>query len=721
MLPRSNPRQLAVVFAVLVAAMLAGLAALRTPIDQVIADEGTYLAMIESLRQDGDLLFGEPDRQRIEAQSERGRQEVILQRGAGGQIAYSKPILFPLFSLPFAPLFGERGPMVMNALALLAAVWLALRYLAALGRQGGQDPRLGELLMVTFLGAAVVIPYVFWRMGDALQLALGLAGLTLALERQRLDPARCDRVGPREWIGMLLLAALMTLRISNGIVGVVPILAALLGRRFRRAAWLAAALVAAVGLWAVASYLMTGATNPYRAVRTAFLPETGYPPALPAAELDNRFDEFRRSHHTAVNTPASLRQATFAGIYFLVGRHTGLLFYFPAAVLLLLLALRRSDAVGLAALFAFFATTAFFVGWKPDNYFGGETFLGNRYLISYYPVLLFAVPRLPSLRQLLLPWLVALVAYGSAFWSENTKGELPGSQSHTARGVFALLPVETVAQFLEGTIDRYWAGQLVRFISPPGRINSVNFELSSEDRATEVVLAQWEIPSTLRFAVQTDAPEATFEVADFNRVQSFDIGPDATPRTLIGVQVNVRPSRPWRRHYFWFAADRPYYVRVLELRLRSPRPAKALVTFFGDPLLLEQLANYQLHGLTWPAEPPRAGERAELRFLIENRGSRSWQPGDSIGTSARWRFFQPKEGGGFDLAKDSGPLALPAIQVAETVEVALPLTWPERPGTYELELDLVIDHMFFFQERRGHPVARQRFEVLPAPPPPAPP
>lgn len=720
MLPRPNPRQLAVVLAVLVAAMLAGLAALRTPIDEVIADEGTYLAMIESLRQDGDLAFGEPDRLRIEAQKERGRQEVILQRAADGRIAYSKPILFPLFSLPFAPLFGERGPMVMNALALFLAVWLALRYLAALAAKEGQDPRLGELLMVTFLGAAVVLPYVFWRMGDSLQLALALAGLTLALERQRLDPARADRVGPREVVGLVLLAALITLRVSNGIVAVVPILAALLGRRFRRAALLAVLLAAAFGLWAGASYLMTGATNPYRAVRTAFLPETGYPPALPQAELDNRFDEFRRSHHTSVDTPASLRQATFAGIYFLVGRHTGLLFYFPAAVLLLLLGLRRTDPVGLAALFAFFATTAFFVGWKPDNYFGGETFLGNRYLISYYPVLLFAVTRLPSLRQLLLPWLVALACYASAFWSEGTKGELPGSQSHTARGVFALLPVETVAQFLEGTIDRYWAGQLVRFISPPSRINSVNFELSSEERATEVILAQWEIPSTLRFAVDTTAPAASFEVEDFNRKQDFDVGPAATPRTLIGVQVNVRPSRPWRRHYFWFA-DRPYYVRVLKLRLNSPQPAKALVTFFGDPLLLEQLANYKLHGLTWPAAPPRAGEKAELRFVFENRGSRSWEPGDSVGITARARFFRPRPDGGFELAQDSGPLPLPAAPVAQNVEAVLPLAWPETPGSYELEIDLVIDHMFFFQERLGHPLARRRFEVLPAAAPAAPP
>ncbi len=135
-----------------------------------------------------------------------------------------------------------------------------------------------------------------------------------------------------------------------------------------------------------------------------------------------------------------------------------------------------------------------------------------------------------------------------------------------------MLPVETVAQYLEGTIDRYWAGQLVRFVDPYAKVNSVNFELSSETPAAELVLAQWEIPSGLRFVVETDAESATFEVSDYRRSQSFEVGKKATLHTPLGVPVDLRPSRPWRRHAFWFA-DRPYYVRVLELKLER-RPSR---------------------------------------------------------------------------------------------------------------------------------------------------
>ena len=50
---RPNPRQVAIFFASLVAILLAVLASYRTPVDRVIADEGPYLAMIESLQGGG--------------------------------------------------------------------------------------------------------------------------------------------------------------------------------------------------------------------------------------------------------------------------------------------------------------------------------------------------------------------------------------------------------------------------------------------------------------------------------------------------------------------------------------------------------------------------------------------------------------------------------------------------------------------------------------------
>jgi hypothetical protein len=707
------PRSLAAALALVVAALLLALAQLRTPGEQVFADEGTYLAMVESLVEDHDLRFADADRERVQAATERGRQEVILQRDDDGKVYYSKPIVYPLLAAPAYAVAGQPGLALFNALTLLATLWLAWRYLRRLAARDGADSGLAELTLVTFVGAAVVLPYVFWRMGDLLQWCCALAGLILALERPRLEPERADRVGGREALGMALLALLVLLRISNGLVAVVPIAAALLARRWRRAAGLAVAGSAAIALLALLSWLLIGSVNPYRAIRTGFMPETGYPTALAEPALKERFDEFRRRHTTEVDSPARARQAAFSALYFLAGRHSGLLLYFPAAALFACLALRRrNDAAGWAALAAFLGTAAFFVAWKPENYFGGATFIGNRYLLSFYPALLLALPRLPGRRALLLPWLVALPIYGSALYSESRAGRLDeGTQGHAYAGLLRALPFETTAQFLDGVRDRYWSGQLVRFVDPYADVDSVNFVLHADRPAAELELAQWEIPSGLRFFVATDAAHATLEVSDYKQTQRFPVGKDdGVARTPLGAPVDVRPARAWRRHFFWFA-ERPYYVRSIRLKLVSADPAaRATLTFFGDPFLLEQMVNTNLHAVRWP-ERAVAGGQGTIGLRIENKGSRTWEPEDPATVTARWRIWQETAGAPPRLIAESGRLPLPRAELMTPFDVDLPLQWPAEPGRYMVEVDLVLEHIAWFQDRLGKPLLRREIDV----------
>ena len=96
--------------------------------------------------------------------------------------------------------------------------------------------------------------------------------------------------------------------------------------------------------------------------------------------------------------------STYAALYFFVGRHSGLLLYFPAGLVLLGAALRRPDRVTWAALAGFGGLVVFYLVWWPTNYFGGETFVGNRYLLPAYPCLIFALTRLPSRRALFAAW-----------------------------------------------------------------------------------------------------------------------------------------------------------------------------------------------------------------------------------------------------------------------------------------------------------------------------
>ena len=79
-----STRRLAIVLLVLCLGGLLALSLLRHSWTTIWGDEGTYIAMTESLALDGDLLFDASDRQRLEAAPEGGRQSVILQQTGKG-------------------------------------------------------------------------------------------------------------------------------------------------------------------------------------------------------------------------------------------------------------------------------------------------------------------------------------------------------------------------------------------------------------------------------------------------------------------------------------------------------------------------------------------------------------------------------------------------------------------------------------------------------------
>ncbi len=140
----------------------AALGALRGSWSSTWGDEGTYLAMAESLVLDGDLVFGERDLKRLAGEATAARSTLILQRNERG-ITYSKPVLYAVLVAPFFRLFGELGPIVFNVLLLALALRLVLAYLRRLG-----SAELASFTLVTFAGASILLPYVVWILSDLL-------------------------------------------------------------------------------------------------------------------------------------------------------------------------------------------------------------------------------------------------------------------------------------------------------------------------------------------------------------------------------------------------------------------------------------------------------------------------------------------------------------------------------------------------------------------------
>lgn len=723
----------AVLTAFVLLVLMAWMSSHRTPMSRVWADEGTFLAMASSLALDGDLMFTEQDLDRLD-QENVARSALILERTEKG-IAYSKPVMLPLLAAPFWRLVGDPGMVLVNLLTLLGALCLAFCYLrrmthgeaSAIPDEGSIRPLKGPeakeadrralWLLLTLVFCATVVPYVFWRMADLLQFSLSLAGLVLCFMGRRPRPSATGRRWLEAldrrldhpavpWIGTVLVALTVNMRLSNGALLLIPVLADLFHRRWAKAVLKGALAASVVLLMSGFTWVLTGAYDPYRADRASFLPVTGYPVGEQAEEVLQRFDTQPATHYVRVYGKAS--QIAFSAFYFWLGRHTGLLFYFPAAVLFLVWALRRPSRISWACLIGAGIIFAFFILLKPNNYYGGGTFIGNRYFLSVYPVFLVALSRLPTWRWIAGVWVLALALYASAAVSV-VSAPLANldSQSHAYAGLFKKLPYESSSNALENTRKRYWSGQFVRFVDPFTKVTKQTFELEAGRPAGEVLVAHWQPAGRLRYLVECDAPEAKLVVEDWRERRVYSVGNALGNGGPVGIEIETGP--PWRYHHYWFE-QRPFWTRSFTLRLEAPAGTRARFHHLGDPEVAGWAFAYEALPMDLPSTGV-VGESDEVTIRVRNTSRANWNADDVTAVTGRYRLWRNGE-----LIFESGRLPI-AERVPPGQELHLPVAvqWPEPTGLVTLELDLVLEHVDWFQTRIGQPLVRKEVRVEPAP------
>ncbi len=680
----------------------------RLPFDELRGDEGTYVAMTASLARELDLEFDAGDATWA-AGHPGGDVAVILQRTATG-IFYSKPILYPIVAAPFHALGGERGMVVGNVLLLALAFAFARAFLGRLG-----EPTRATETALAFLFAAAVVPYVAWRMAEALEVALATVGLALALAHER-GAGRPTR-GPFERLldsprapvlGALLLGLLVALREPHAAVAAVPVLAALAARQPGRAARVAGGVLAAYLAVVVLTWAVAGAPNAYKAERATFNGETGYPAGPGAEGALRRFgtDEAWARSMIGLRPDWQPTTSTYAALYFFVGRHSGLLLYFPAGLVLLGAALRRPDRVTWAALAGFGGLVVFYLVWWPTNYFGGETFVGNRYLLPAYPCLIFALTRLPSRRALFAAWAMAAVVGVSALLSVIRAGGLDEtSQSHAHAGIFRLFPYESIATGIDGRRDRYWSEDFQRFVDPWARADRSSFELDSTRPPAEIELAAtWEGDPTT-WLVVADAPDATLVVSDWRRTRRYELA-GLGERAGGPVLVDVAPA--WRIHEFWWSEGADARARALRFSIETPdgREAKARVRYLGRRAIPSDFAaRHEIEALPTSVV---AGSTTTLTLKLINDGSWTWRSDDVLPVQLGVRWL-PFEGGAavehrFELARKVTP--------GEALEQRIAIESPPNPGRWRLVVDLVLEDVAWFADRTGRPIANVEIQVL---------
>jgi hypothetical protein len=218
----------------------------------------------------------------------------------------------------------------------------------------------------------------------------------------------------------------------------------LLGKEWRRLI-VACALFGFVvcGLFA-ANAAITGELNYQGGDRKSFSSATGYP----FANLERFLDRGQSVATDAVPLDILLHRDTALVLvwniyYFVVGRYSGLLpYFFPGVLAVLLFLFSRNQralwqwviAAGLAL------SVVVLLAYMPYTYSGGGGPIGNRYFLSFYPLFLFLMPPLVSIK----PAMTAL-AIGSLFIAKLVMNPFytsfnPGE--HAKAGPLRWLPIE---------------------------------------------------------------------------------------------------------------------------------------------------------------------------------------------------------------------------------------------------------------------------------------
>jgi hypothetical protein len=366
------------------------------------SDAATYHAMAGSLAHDRDLAFEAVDLERVRLRYPAGPQGLFLKRvqdGSGSsRLVYAKAALYPLLGAPLAWLAGvDRGLLLTNALALVAALWVAYAELRRVTR-----PLAAAAGSLSIVGLCIAPVYLFWQTPELMHLGLSAAALA-ALRRGRI-------------VACAVLLGLLTYSKPTHLALALPLLAApLLGgagglaaralESARRLAWIAAAVALGFGF----GWLATGELNYQGGERKTFYDrypfdgETTFDSAGVWMTTDQvgplvagRDDHHQPDRVAPPRTRDELRRSFALNLgYFWVGRFAGAAVYFPgfvAAASLFLLAGPRTAEGWLALV----AAAAGFVGTIlliPDNWYGGAGAIGNRYWLGFLPLGVLLLPR----------------------------------------------------------------------------------------------------------------------------------------------------------------------------------------------------------------------------------------------------------------------------------------------------------------------------------------
>lgn len=549
--------------------LLVGLAgSLPTRGRPAAGDEATYLLAAESLWHEGDLRYDHRDLERAYRQWPDGPGGLALAPGRGGGApAFARPLLFPLVAAPFYGLLGPRGLPVLDMLLFLAMFGVA-RHLLTPPSAGAarRRRRAGAHLLVTaFFFASAAFAWVFRFQPEVLVMAGAFFALAVWF-RVRSHPV----FGRRELLPLVaagaLLAGAASYRPSLALLALPVAIDLLWARRVKAVLVFGGALLAAGLALAGAQVRLTG----------AWIGTAG--PALEQAapgssNASAAVGQGLGSSAAPAAGPPRAHPWRDAG-YFLVGRHVGVLPYFPFALVVLALYLAdlrgpggrsRHLLAGAVALYCLLVILDLPAAAAPGG--AGAAVPGDRAFALVYPALLFLPRRLRAHRPALLAFAAAGLWTAPALLA-SVGGAAPGYalEIHARGAAFQPLPVELTllaggrlpgyaradARLARGG-EVWWVPGETFFLGEP---NPDGVWVLGASRS-EVFLASPAPIETIRFEVQSLAADSVLTLrgaAGALRVR-FD-----TAAKRQGTPVEIRPEPLGETRGLFLAGGAPEHL-----------------------------------------------------------------------------------------------------------------------------------------------------------------
>ena len=431
----------------------------------VKGDESTYVTMALSAAHDWDLAYERQDLERFWSIYGSGPEGIFLKTGQRlhidvdgefpfvharkvrdgrtDRLYYGKAFAYSVAAAPFVRLAGINGLLLFNVLLLVGAFLASYHFLVA-----RTSPAAALVLSLGFLGASVAPVYMVWLTPEVFNLALVFFAYFLWMYKHVAPPQSGYRRG---WLRSpssdLAAAVLLGIGVYSKPL-ILPLVAPIVAMHFWRRDWrpgIAVGLVAGLAM-AIAfgmNAAVSGDMNYQGGERKTFYGR------FPFDSVDATFDGLGSNYATdsvttgfAANPSLAIRQFGDNLTYFLVGRYTGLVpYYFPALVVVAscLWYRRRVLAAQWLILGSLALAAVGMLIWLPFTWAGGGGAPGNRYFLSLYPAVLFAMPPLASARGMLAAWAGA-VFMAPLLVSPFVTSTHPWQPAQ--HGLFRLLPVE---------------------------------------------------------------------------------------------------------------------------------------------------------------------------------------------------------------------------------------------------------------------------------------